>query len=284
MKKVIRLTEQDLERMVRRIIKESDEDTGEEPRETKYDESPYADEEHPHRSTKGDESADDFMDDVDVDNGLLQKIKSLNPMKSKSKSNRIKYYNNNVELVAIKDKDMLMISGYYFLSDLGWRPTTWSISSPLNREMTESFKTLWNQHMSPVETVRIFDHKPEQLKGALVAKPNIDTTSDVFNQLDYMDEFKKPNMLQRLKKQGKDLLNIEDNSDRETLDTIYAMIKKGKVDSIRKQDNYGITAYVNNKALIVDKETPEIIYAGKTLDISDLEMEADSLYFELLSV
>lgn len=106
----------------------------------------------------------------------------------------------------------------------------------------------------------------------------------ILKEEDYTDGFKKPNMLQRIKKQGKDLLNIEDSSDRETLDTIYAMIKKGKVDSIRKQDNYGITAYVNNKALIVDKENPEIIYAGKTLDISDLEMEADSLYFELLSV
>ena len=106
----------------------------------------------------------------------------------------------------------------------------------------------------------------------------------ILKEEEYTDGFKKPNMLQRLKKQGKDLLNIEDSSDRETLDTIYTMIKKGKVDSIRKQDNYGITTYVNNKALIVDKETPEIIYAGKTLDISDLEMEADSLYFELLSV
>lgn len=106
----------------------------------------------------------------------------------------------------------------------------------------------------------------------------------ILKEEEYTDGFKKPNMFQRLKKQGKDLLNIEDSSDRETLDTIYTMIKKGKVDSIRKQDNYGITAYVNNKALIVDKETPEIIYAGKTLDISDLEMEADSLYFELLSV
>lgn len=81
MKKVIRLTEQDLERMVRRIIKESDKDTGEETRKTKYDESPYADEEHPLRKvkddesmyghgedpyefrTKGDESAEDYMDD-----------------------------------------------------------------------------------------------------------------------------------------------------------------------------------------------------------------------------
>lgn len=149
--KIIRLTENDLERMVRRIIKE----------------------------------------DVDLDNGLLQKIKSLNPMKSKSKSGRIKYYDNNVELVAVKDKNVLMISGYYFLSDLGWRPTNWSISRPLDQEMLESFKALWNQHMPPVEIVRIFDHKPEELKGALITKPDFDKTSDELGQIfgeDYMSD------------------------------------------------------------------------------------------------
>lgn len=142
--KIIRLTENDLERMVLRIIKE----------------------------------------DVDVDNGLLQKIKSLNPMKSKSKSNRIKYYNSNVELVAVKDKNTLMISGYYFLSDLGWKPATWLIPRPSDKEMTESFKVLWNQNMPPVETVRIFDQKPEQLMGVNIPKSDIDTTYGFFDQLD----------------------------------------------------------------------------------------------------
>lgn len=399
-KKIIRLTEQDLEKMVRRIIKE----------------------------------------DTNVDNSLLQKIKSLNPMKSKSKSSRIKYYNNNVELVAVKDKNVLTISGYYFLSDLGWRPTNWSISRPLDQKMTESFKALWNQNMPPVETVHIFNHKPEELKGALITKPDFDKTSDDLGQIfgedymsdgdyetstpikpitihgktykfvedlpirelgigsyviqdgivmvdgdtplqdwldnvmggmegdeDYMSEderkviktsqlvnqfydlleqdlgysmeevdeifqevgdepemimeflsdllsdghgqminqkiidlmskltpmadafrddedymeqgFKKPGMFQKLKKQARNLVGVED--DRETLDQIYRMIKMGRVESIRKQDA-GLTAWVNGKALIVDRLTPEIIYAGKTLDLVDTDLEVDNLYQKLI--
>jgi hypothetical protein len=84
----------------------------------------------------------------------------------------------------------------------------------------------------------------------------------ILKEEDYIDGFKKPNMFQRIKKQGKDLMNIENKSDREILDNIHRMIDMGSVDNIRQHDN-GVTAWVNNKALIVDKETPEIIISIK---------------------
>jgi len=97
---------------------------------------------------------------------------------------------------------------------------------------------------------------------------------------DYMEQgFKKPGMFQKLKKQARNLVGVED--DRETLDQIYRMIKMGRVESIRKQDA-GLTAWVNGKALIVDRLTPEIIYAGKTLDLVDTDLEVDNLYQKLI--
>jgi hypothetical protein len=106
---------------------------------------------------------------------------------------------------------------------------------------------------------------------------------DEYNEEDYMQEFKKPSMFQRLKKQGKDLMNIESKSDRQLLDNIHRMIDAGRVDNIRQHDN-GVTAWVNNKALIVDKETPEIIYAGQELDVVDVEMEAIELSAKLVEL
>ena len=105
----------------------------------------------------------------------------------------------------------------------------------------------------------------------------------ILKEEDYTDGFKKPNMLQRIKKQGKDLMNLENKSDREILDNIHRMIDMGRVDNIRQHDN-GVTAWVNNKALIVDKETPEIIYAGQELDVVDVEMEAIELSAKLVEL
>jgi hypothetical protein len=175
MKKVIRLTEQDLERMVRRIIKESDEDTGEEPRETKYDESPYADKEHPLRKVKGDKSA----------------------------------YGRG--------------------------------ENPHDRQGDESAE-------------------------------------------DFMQDMSKPGIGQKLKQGLRDLSGLSNKNDSETLAQIHNLIKKGVVNNVRRQSVDSITAWLNNKALIVDRgRNPEIIYAGRNLEISNLESEADDLYSELIT-
>jgi len=140
MKKVIRLTEQDLERMVRRIIKESDEDTGEEPRETKYDESPYADKEHPLRKVKGDKSAygrgenphdrqgdesmygreEDFMDEdgefddeevpIGVDNLESQGTSGLVLLFSPLESDMVKDWNNDKQIQRFVEEERLSLN------------------------------------------------------------------------------------------------------------------------------------------------------------------------------
>lgn len=147
MAKIIRLTENDLEKIVKRIIKESD------------------------------------------DSGLVNKIRSLTPIKSKSKSNRIKYYNAAAQLVAINHKNQLMISGHYFLKDLGWTPTIWNISRPNEKALLDQFKEVWNQVMNQsVGVVRIFDNDPDmtpdKMKGEMI-KSDIDTTSNYFDSLDF---------------------------------------------------------------------------------------------------
>jgi hypothetical protein len=124
MKKVIRLTEQDLERMVRRIIKESDKDTGEEPRKTKYDESPYADEEHPLRKVKYDESMygreEDFMDEdgefddeevpIGVDNLESQGTSGLVLLFSPLESDMVKDWNNDKQIQRFVEEERLFLN------------------------------------------------------------------------------------------------------------------------------------------------------------------------------
>ena len=44
-----------------------------------------------------------------------------------------------------------------------------------------------------------------------------------------------------------------------------------------------IVAYVRNKALIVDTETPEIVYAGEVLDVKDVQSEAFDLHDLLMN-
>ena len=138
--KIIRLTENDLERMVRRIIKESDEDTGEEPRETKYDESPYADKEHPLRKVKGDKSAygrgenphdrqgdesmygseEDFMDEdgefddeevpIGVDNLESHGTSGLVLLFSPLESDMVKDWNNDKQIQRFVEEERLFLN------------------------------------------------------------------------------------------------------------------------------------------------------------------------------
>jgi hypothetical protein len=56
------------------------------------------------------------------------------------------------------------------------------------------------------------------------------------------------------------------------------LISKGMIDNVRRNSDV-VTAYVNNKALIVDKGSDaEIIYAGRNLELANLESEAHDLY------
>lgn len=107
---------------------------------------------------------------------------------------------------------------------------------------------------------------------------------------DFEEGFKKPGMLGRFKQHGRDFLsafgvdtsNKEDKSD---LERIKMIIKKhpNLVKSVRKKDDNILTAWINNKSLIIDKDenNPEIIYNGKELVLADLGFESKMLYSEL---
>lgn len=105
-----------------------------------------------------------------------------------------------------------------------------------------------------------------------------------FEDEDYMQDMPKPGIGQKLKQGLRDLSGLSNKNDSETLAQIHDFIKKGMVDNVRRQSVDAITAWLNNKALIVDRgRNPEIIYAGRNLEIADLESEADDLYLELIN-
>ena len=98
---------------------------------------------------------------------------------------------------------------------------------------------------------------------------------------DYMEDMPKPGIGQKLKQSLRDLSGIGNKNDNTTLKQIHALIAKGMIDNVRRQPN-GITAWVNNEALILDIEMPEIIYAGRNLEVTNLESKVLDLYSELL--
>ena len=105
-----------------------------------------------------------------------------------------------------------------------------------------------------------------------------------FEDEDYMQDMPKPGGIgQKLKQGARDLFNLSNKNDSETLVQIHNLIQKGMVDNVRHNGD-AITAWLNNKALIVDRgRNPEIIYGGRNLEIADLEYEADDLYSELIN-
>lgn len=98
------------------------------------------------------------------------------------------------------------------------------------------------------------------------------------------EEMKKPSFLDRVKKKGRRLLNLESNEDRETLDRIYNAITKGYITDVRSPKEGIAIGWMMNKSLVVDTESGEIIFAGKELQVQDAEREARQLYFELIAM
>lgn len=99
-------------------------------------------------------------------------------------------------------------------------------------------------------------------------------------------EFKKPSFLQRAIKSGKKFFEIESKEDRESLDSIHRALsfKSGEnydkvfVKDVREVKPGVIVAYVTGKSLLVDKNTPSIMYNGKELSVNNLEFEVASLF------
>ena len=127
----------------------------------------------------------------------------------------------------------------------------------------------------------IMDQKIEDLLSQIEAIIGYSDAEEYESEEDYMEDMPKPGIGQKLKQSLRDLSGIGNKNDNTTLKQIHALIAKGMIDNVRRQPN-GITAWVNNEALILDIEMPEIIYAGRNLEVTNLESKVLDLYSELL--
>lgn len=85
---------------------------------------------------------------------------------------------------------------------------------------------------------------------------------------------------------AKHSMGLENNDDRKTLGSIQhaltASYKFNWAKAIREIKQGVILAWINDNSIVIDKNTPEIIYKGKELDLHNLKDEADFLYDKLL--
>lgn len=108
------------------------------------------------------------------------------------------------------------------------------------------------------------------------------------------EEFKKPSLLQRAVKGTKRFFHMENKEDRETIEKIYRAINASPVTSggykvdfvtnVREAKPGVMIAWILGKSLTVDDNDKTIMYAGKELELSDMEYECDALFNRLYSI
>jgi hypothetical protein len=83
-------------------------------------------------------------------------------------------------------------------------------------------------------------------------------------------------------------MGMESKEDREALDKLHNAIKSSPnynwVTNVRELRPGVLVARIINGSVLVDKNTPEIIYKGKELDLHNLQDEADFLYTKLMNL
>lgn len=86
----------------------------------------------------------------------------------------------------------------------------------------------------------------------------------------------------RMAQGAKHALGLENKDDRQALETIHMAIKENPkydwIKNIREIKPGVIVANVADRSVVVDKVTPEIMYKGKSLDLSNLDDETEHLY------
>lgn len=99
-------------------------------------------------------------------------------------------------------------------------------------------------------------------------------------------EMRNSSFLSKIAQGAKHAMGFENKDDRKTLESLNrALIASYKFDwvkGIREIKPGVIVGWVNSDSVTVDKNAPEIIYKGKTLDLHDIQDEADFLYDKLL--
>jgi hypothetical protein len=87
---------------------------------------------------------------------------------------------------------------------------------------------------------------------------------------------------------AKHAMGFEKEEDRKSLESIHRFLNDNYlydwVKNIREIKPGVIVAWVNDSSITVDKNTPEILFKGKVLDLHNTEDEVDSLYNRLMRI
>jgi hypothetical protein len=102
-------------------------------------------------------------------------------------------------------------------------------------------------------------------------------------------KMKKPlGFFSKLAKDTKHAMGYENDEDRKSLHSIHKSIINSNiydyVTNVREIKPGVIVASVMDTSVTVDKNTPEIMYRGKVLDLYNIEEEANLLYNALLNI
>lgn len=97
---------------------------------------------------------------------------------------------------------------------------------------------------------------------------------------------KEPNLFQKAWKGAKELAGIENSEDRKSLETIHRYLDMndsyGLVGNVREIKPGVMVAWLGDRSLSVDSETPEILWQGRALDLNDIQSETRTLFRKLI--
>lgn len=84
----------------------------------------------------------------------------------------------------------------------------------------------------------------------------------------------------------KDAMGIENPKDRKSLETIYRVLEMDPsyemVANVREIKPRVMIASLNGRSLVVDSETPEILWGGEPLELNDIQGETRALFRKLI--
>ena len=90
----------------------------------------------------------------------------------------------------------------------------------------------------------------------------------------------------KIMKGAKDAMGIENSKDRKSLETIYRTLEMDPsyemVTNVREIKPRVMIASLNGRSLVVDSETPEILWRGNPLELNDIQGETRSLFRKLI--
>jgi len=97
---------------------------------------------------------------------------------------------------------------------------------------------------------------------------------------------KEPNIFQKAWKGAKELVGMENSEDRKSLETIHRYLDMdasyGMVQHVKEIKPGVMVAWLGERSLTVDSETPEILWKGRSLDLKNIQEETRTLFRKLI--